>query len=81
MFTILKIREKLRAGEDTGWYRHPVGTVASPIAKRQASVNMAPAIAISGGPAPNLSRLAAAAAAGPLQAVKANACGTPPHGR
>jgi FtsP/CotA-like multicopper oxidase with cupredoxin domain len=28
MFTILKIRDRLPAGGDPGWYRHPAGTVA-----------------------------------------------------
>ena len=30
MFTILKVRKKLKPGEDPGWYENPPGTVASP---------------------------------------------------
>jgi hypothetical protein len=29
MFTIVKVRDRLPAGGDPGWYRHPGGTVAS----------------------------------------------------
>ena len=80
MFTILKIRENLRSyDKDPGWYRHPAGTVASPVGNRAAG-NSGPAIS-EGPPPAHIARLAAAAAAGPLQAVKANACGTPPQGR
>ena len=80
MFTILKIRENLRISDgDPGWYRHPAGTVASAVGNRQASGNMAPPIPQ--GPPAHLTRLAAVAAAGPLQAVKANACGVPPPAR
>jgi len=31
MFTILKVRDRLKAGEDPGWYQNPPGTVASPV--------------------------------------------------
>ncbi|MDQ5870688.1 MAG: copper oxidase [Acidobacteriota bacterium] len=75
MFTILKIRENLGT-EDPGWYRYPAGTVASPIGEPHALVKPAPVHSPS---LPSqVSRLAAAAAVGPLQAVKANACGAPP---
>ncbi len=30
MFTVLKVREDLQAGEEPGWYENPPGTVASP---------------------------------------------------
>ncbi len=37
MFTILKIRERLRSyDEDPGWYEHPAGTIAMPVGERQA---------------------------------------------
>jgi manganese oxidase len=29
MFSILKVRDGISSYEDPGWYRHPVGTVAS----------------------------------------------------
>jgi hypothetical protein len=32
MFTLLKVREGITSYEDPGWYQHPPGTVASPIA-------------------------------------------------
>ena len=31
MFTILKVRDHLKEGEDPGWYPNPPGTVASPV--------------------------------------------------
>ncbi len=32
MFTILKVREGITSFEDPGWYQHPPGTVAGPVA-------------------------------------------------
>jgi hypothetical protein len=32
MFTVIKIRDELKSyDEDPGWYRHPPGTIASPV--------------------------------------------------
>lgn len=31
MFTVLKVREEWREGEDPGWYKHPPGTVAEAV--------------------------------------------------
>jgi FtsP/CotA-like multicopper oxidase with cupredoxin domain len=31
MFTVLKVREGITSYEDPGWYKHPPGTVASPV--------------------------------------------------
>ena len=31
MFTILKVRDKWKPGEDPGWYKNPPGTVAKSI--------------------------------------------------
>lgn len=31
MFTVLKVREGITSYEDPGWYKHPLGTVASPV--------------------------------------------------
>jgi hypothetical protein len=78
MFTILKIRENLGSA-DPGWYRHPAGTVASPIGQPHALSSPSPAHPHAL-PA-QVSRLAAAAAIGPLQAIKANACGAPARRR
>jgi FtsP/CotA-like multicopper oxidase with cupredoxin domain len=30
MFTVLKVRDQLAAGENPGWFQHPLGTIASP---------------------------------------------------
>ncbi len=38
MFTLLKVREGITSFEDPGWYQHPPGTVASPVAGAAAPV-------------------------------------------
>ena len=75
MFTILKIRER-QGTEDPAWYRYPAGTVASPIGQPHALASPSPGH--SHALPAQVSRLAAAAASGPLPAIKANACGAPP---
>jgi manganese oxidase len=35
MFTIVKVRERLIAGEDPGWYAHPDGTVAAAVSAEE----------------------------------------------
>jgi hypothetical protein len=35
MFTIVKVRDRLDANKDPGWYKHPHGTVASAASAEQ----------------------------------------------
>lgn len=41
MFTLLKVRDKLKKGEDPGWFNNPVGTVATKITKSESQSSKA----------------------------------------